>query len=292
MLTHRERYDVPIDSPEEAEVHENIIHEAAMLAKMNHPHVLAFRGLIMSLRERPDHPGTAVRVPAYIAFELGECSLEDLLTNMRSEKRLFPLREALVVALHVASALAYFEEERIVHRDLKPANILVFFQDDGSLVFKVGDVRLARFLSERHRSPSGARLPPSAAMTNVGTPLYAAPEVASGRYSSNADVFSFGVVMVAMIALHVIPESGFIDFHSQYQLFDIRDSVRVWLGAKGLPTLSRLFSSCLEVNPRHRPSAKDTLSELQKVLVSTLEPSSSLDVGCCGLYERIPFSRL
>ena len=47
-------------------------------------------------------------------------------------------------------------------------------------------------------------------MTSVGTPIYISPEVmANDRYDSKADVYSFAVVLVAMIRV----DKNIIEFH-------------------------------------------------------------------------------
>ena len=72
--------------------------------------------------------------------------------------------------------------EGIVHRDLKPDNCLV----SETYSIKVADFGEARAVLENNT------------MTQVGTPLYIAPEIVKGdHYGKAADVFSF-----AMTALH------------------------------------------------------------------------------------------
>jgi len=70
----------------------------------------------------------------------------------------------------------------IMHRDLKPDNCLV----DRNYTLKVADFGEARAFNENNT------------MTQVGTPLFIAPEIVRGdHYDTHADVFSFALTMLA-----------------------------------------------------------------------------------------------
>jgi serine/threonine protein kinase len=93
--------------------------------------------------------------------------------------------QQLEIALGVAKGLAYLHSQQppILHRDLKPSNVLL-------------DERLTPLLCDfgmsRHEASSGS----IDAMTAVGTPHFAAPEVISHMpYNVSADVWSFGALL-------------------------------------------------------------------------------------------------
>ena len=110
----------------------------------------------------------------------------------------------------VLEGFAHLHANGIIHRDVKPSNIFVH-----DLRAKIGDLGLATTLSTSSPSsaPAGScgegeyssdggaaeeddrRV--SAASSDVGTFLYAAPEVSDGsRYDEKCDVYSLGVVLV------------------------------------------------------------------------------------------------
>lgn len=104
-----------------------------------------------------------------------------------------PLPEVEEWLAGIAGGTAFLHDRGIVHRDLKPANV---FRENG--VVKIGDVGLSKFITPSRRS---------AQTESVGTVYYMAPEVARGKYGSELDVYSLGVMLYEMIAGHV-PFSG------------------------------------------------------------------------------------
>ncbi|CAN1121875.1 Proline-rich receptor-like protein kinase PERK5 [Linum perenne] len=101
----------------------------------------------------------------------------------------FPTR--LKIALGSAKGLAYLHEDchpKIIHRDIKSSNILLDLNFDA----KVADFGLAKLSTDNHTHVS----------TRVmGTFGYLAPEYASsGKLTEKSDVFSFGVMLLELIA--------------------------------------------------------------------------------------------
>ena len=223
-----------------------IKHEAMLLSKLHHDRILSFRGVVNA---------AGTKNPKYILFELADDSLKGYFDKMT---HLLTVKEVRRLGIHLLSALAYLASFRIVHRDLKPANVLVFVEDDGSIVFKVGDVGLAKFTSDR-----SSRRTRGGTLSNAGTPLYKAPEVEDGHYDAKVDVFSFGVMLLEAVATRAVPNTTFRKLTSLMQLHRMCAYACDWLTSTGHPAFSQLLRDCVAEDPADRPTAAVALARLR-----------------------------
>lgn len=105
------------------------------------------------------------------------------------------------VCQQLLEGIGYMHENMVVHRDLKPANILITrsrADPDAEIESKrqLHDVKIADFGLSRCLNEVGGD---TAAMTAVGTPAFAAPEVLRGDYDEKADFWSFGCILYTML---------------------------------------------------------------------------------------------
>ena len=108
-----------------------------------------------------------------------------------------------------ASAIEFMHGQRnvVVHRDVKPGNILIKRNGD-QITVKVTDFGLSKI--------SDTSDPAKTAMftTAAGTPAFMAPELfTQNKYDKSVDVFSLGLVFLAMITFKpgdqfLAPEKG------------------------------------------------------------------------------------
>ena len=107
-----------------------------------------------------------------------------------------PEREAVRLAIQIATALETAHKKGIIHRDLKPANIMV--TDESSV--KLLDFGLAK-LYEQSTGESTAEFPATQAGAVLGTVAYMSPEQAQGKPAdSRSDIFSFALVLYEMLS--------------------------------------------------------------------------------------------
>ena len=149
--------------------------EIKLAAKLQHPHILG-------LYDSGVSDGQMFYVMPFVKGE----SLRDRLDR---EGQL-SVDEALRITIEVADALGFAHAQGIVHRDIKPENILL--NADHALVADFGIARAASEAGQQKLTQTGMA---------VGTPVYMAPEQASGEVvGPTADLYSLGCVLYEMLA--------------------------------------------------------------------------------------------
>ena len=148
--------------------------EARSIAAMNHPYICQLYDI-----------GSDYLVLEYVEGKSLPCPL--------------PEREAVRLAIQIATALEAAHKKGIIHRDLKPGNIMV--TDEGSA--KLLDFGLAK-LYEQDASGSNlatADYPATQAGAVLGTVAYMSPEQAQGKpVDARSDIFSFGLVLYEILS--------------------------------------------------------------------------------------------
>jgi serine/threonine protein kinase len=124
------------------------------------------------------------KVQIFIVMEL--CSGGDLYKRLPYSER-----DASSISSKLCSAIAYMHSKDIVHRDLKFENIM-WESDAPDAEIKVIDFGLSKkFLpTERHRTMT----------EGVGTIYTMAPQVLQGIYTSQADLWSLGVISFMLVS--------------------------------------------------------------------------------------------
>ena len=100
-------------------------------------------------------------------------TLTSYVKNKRLKRSFGKLKELFIGC---AESIKYLHEKNIIHRDIKPDNILL--DKDGNV--KQCDFNVMKTLKDFNAMAS----------TQVGTPLYSAPEVYTGQYNKSADIWS------------------------------------------------------------------------------------------------------
>jgi hypothetical protein len=144
----------------------------AQCLNLKHPNLLALFDL------RTDAQGDHWVVMEYI-------SGESLANVLQRHPQGLPIDLARQWFLEMARGVAYLHDHGIVHRDLKPGNI---FLEGGAV--KVGDYGLCKFISSSQHA---------AQTQSVGTVHYMAPEVSTGNYNKQVDVYAAGIILFEMI---------------------------------------------------------------------------------------------
>jgi len=142
-----------------------------------------------------DHP-TVVKLAAsfedhrniYLVMEL--CRGGELFDRIVDAGH-FTEQQAAILVRQMCRSLCYIHASGVCHRDLKPENFL--FLDKGPLEdsqLKLVDFGLAKRFSSQQ----------AVFTTCLGTPAYVAPEVLSGSYSVECDLWSCGVIVYILLS--------------------------------------------------------------------------------------------
>jgi tRNA A-37 threonylcarbamoyl transferase component Bud32 len=215
--------------------------EAQAAAGLSHPNVV-------TIYDAGEHDGRL-----FLVMELVEGrALDEVLREAaRDERAIAELLEK------TARGVAAAHEKGIVHRDLKPLNVLVTAGGEP----KVGDFGLA------HLVDSGADLTRTG--TQLGTPLYMAPEQVEGRageITPRTDVYGLGAMLYE--ALTGRPPHGGQTIHEIYGNIVRREPVPPRsLNARISRDLQTIALKALEKSPRGRyATAAELADDLRRFL--------------------------
>ncbi|CAN1343656.1 CDPK-related kinase 5 [Linum perenne] len=121
----------------------------------------------------------------YIVMEL--CEGGELLDKILARGGKYSEDDAKIVMIQILNVVAYCHLQGVVHRDLKPENFLFSTKDEDSQL-KAIDFGLSDFVKPDERLND-----------IVGSAYYVAPEVLHRSYSTEADVWSIGVIAYILL---------------------------------------------------------------------------------------------
>jgi len=232
-------------------------HEAAVLAGLNHPHVVRFFG-----HGTIHYGGTVVYFIVVEALRGG--TLHQLLQSSRERNCRNRCIQALPHLAGLVDALWYLHHSAaprhvICHRDLKPDNI--GFSADGTI--KVFDFGLCGVIARGGAPPSGPGGGPGRLFLRgqTGSIRYMAPEVALGQlYDESIDVYSFSLVAWEMLHLKK-PFAGLnVEAHRRVVCMG---GGREEMERQVPKPLSDLVQACWRTDPNDRPSLAQLAAALR-----------------------------
>lgn len=169
---------IPYNSPEYA--YKTVMKEHTILSQINHPRILRYFGFFQT-----DDSWNMITEFA----ERG--NLGDFLHRRKQQEAILSQRVVMAKFRDMAEALQYLHQRKVIHRDLKPENVLI----DADNRLKLADFGIAKICTN-------ISLDEEMNMTIVGTPLFMAPEVASGKqYDYKSDVWPLGVIFYELCML-------------------------------------------------------------------------------------------
>ncbi|XP_035711186.1 calcium-dependent protein kinase 28-like [Folsomia candida] len=159
----------------------------------------------------------------------------------------------------LVEGLKFLHDNKVIHRDLKPDNVM-FTTFEYGLPIKIGDFGLARWILPEDGSTF---------TSSVGTQVYRAPEVSDGKYSYQADLFSFGLIIWELTAL--------IQADKNANLFDklVNDGNETLVEEHPLlgDKLRKIIISCTKRDPINR---FESVYEIAEILVEPMKPAQEI----------------
>lgn len=173
-----------MQNPDEITYRE-VLREIKLMTQLRHTHIINFIGAVTI-------PEKLCLVTEYMPYG----SLRHVIKKHRGLQWIVKLK----LMRDTAVGMAFLHANNMVHRDLKPDNVLVASLDKhANITCKVCDFGSSRQVGIKKMGAEGISPPRSSGsqMTlMIGTPLYMAPEVLSGKdYGPKADIFSYAILL-------------------------------------------------------------------------------------------------
>nr|XP_019583542.1 PREDICTED: tyrosine-protein kinase Fer isoform X1 [Rhinolophus sinicus]XP_019583543.1 PREDICTED: tyrosine-protein kinase Fer isoform X1 [Rhinolophus sinicus]XP_019583544.1 PREDICTED: tyrosine-protein kinase Fer isoform X1 [Rhinolophus sinicus] len=221
------------DLPQELKI--KFLQEAKILKQYDHPNIVKLIGVCTQ------------RQPIYIIMELIPGG--DFLSFLRKKKDELKLKQLVKFSLDAASGMSYLESKNCIHRDLAARNCLVGENN----VLKISDFGMSRQEDGGVYSSSGLKQIPI---------KWTAPEALNyGRYSSESDVWSFGILLWETFSLGVCPYPGMTNQQAREQ---VERGYRMSAPQHCPEDIFKIMMKCWDYKPENRPK----FSELQKELTA------------------------
>uniref|UniRef100_A0A3B3YE59 Tyrosine-protein kinase n=1 Tax=Poecilia mexicana TaxID=48701 RepID=A0A3B3YE59_9TELE len=210
------------DLPPELKI--RFLSEARILKQYDHPNIVKLIGVCTQ------------RQPIYIVMEL--VSGGDFLSFLRKKKDELKTKQLVRFAVDAAAGMAYLESKNCIHRDLAARNCLV----GESNVLKISDFGMSRQEDDGVYSSSGLKQIPI---------KWTAPEALNyGRYSSESDVWSYGILLWETFSLGVCPYPGMTNQQAREQ---VEKGYRMSCPQRCPDDVYKVMQRCWQYNPEDRP---------------------------------------
>ncbi|XP_004349267.1 tyrosine-protein kinase Srms [Capsaspora owczarzaki ATCC 30864] len=223
-----------------ARAEQDFVLEAELLRKLNHTNIVNVLAVLPAGRGQPQ-----MLVLEYVPYG----DLRNLLRQSAKCDVAWSPEEYVHVATGIAAGMGYLEQARVLHRDLAARNVLV----GSHLVAKIADFGLSRELNDKdyYKLQSKQKLPVR----------WMAPETLNYRkFSSQSDVFSYGVVLWELFTMGQPP---WADVERDQYLVGLKRGDRLPQPPTCPAQLYSLMLATWEWDPSARPSFADCVGLLQ-----------------------------
>ncbi|KFP73101.1 hypothetical protein N310_07397, partial [Acanthisitta chloris] len=208
------------------ELKAKFLQEARILKQYRHPNIVRLIGVCTQ------------KQPIYIVMELVQGG--DFLSFLRSEGPHLRVKELIKMTENAAAGMEYLESKHCIHRDLAARNCLVTERN----TLKISDFGMSREEEDGIYASTGG-------MKQIPV-KWTAPEALNyGRYSSESDVWSFGILLWEAFSLGAVP---YANLSNQQTREAVEQGMRLDSPEQCPEEVYRLMQRCWEYDPRRRPS--------------------------------------
>uniref|UniRef100_A0A8C7H4B2 Tyrosine-protein kinase n=1 Tax=Oncorhynchus kisutch TaxID=8019 RepID=A0A8C7H4B2_ONCKI len=208
--------------------------EARILKQYDHPNIVKLIGVCTQ------------KQPIYIIMELVQGG--DFLSFLRCEGHNLKSNMLVKMAENVASGMEYLESKKCIHRDLAARNCLVGEQSR----VKISDFGMSREQQDGVYSAAGGlkQIPVK----------WTAPEALNyGRYTTESDMWSFGVLLWEIFSRGVTP---YTSMSNQQTRDEVEKGYRMLAPNSCPPDVYAIMCRCWQYDTRNRPSFSKLRTEL------------------------------
>ncbi|XP_061521736.1 tyrosine-protein kinase Fes/Fps [Phycodurus eques] len=208
--------------------------EARILKQYDHPNIVKLIGICTQ------------KQPIYIIMELVKGG--DFLSFLRQDGPSLTPKMLVRMTEGVAAGMEYLETRKCIHRDLAARNCLVAEQH----IVKISDFGMSRQQDDGvYSAEGGLRQVPI---------KWTAPEALNyGRYTTESDVWSFGVLLWEVFSMGMIP---YTSMSNQQVREEVDKGYRMPAPRDCPPEVSTLMSNCWQHEPQNRPSFQKLRADL------------------------------
>ncbi|CAH1264279.1 MERTK [Branchiostoma lanceolatum] len=239
---------------------ESFVTEALRMKDFHHPNIMSLIGLIMEPPETRFLPVKAMVVLPFMKH--GDLHTFLLRSRLADKPKFVPIQTLLKFSVDIAKGMEYLGQMEFLHRDLAARNCML----DEQLVVKVADFGLSRKIYCENYYRQGS-------MVKVPVKWLAMESLADRVYTTQSDVWSFGVTLWEIITRGATPYPGVAN-HEVYDL--LLKGLRLQKPRDCSDQLYQIMYSCWRINPKHRPSFNFLVRKLHTML-SAMPPPPSID---------------
>ncbi|KAH3759437.1 Protein tyrosine and serine/threonine kinase [Pelomyxa schiedti] len=208
----------------------------------------------------------------WIVSELMEMSLRQLL-----QQKDLTFMEVVAVSSGIAKGMTALHRRKYMHRDLSSNNVLL----DSCGTPKITDFGVSRAL-QQHQIDRGSKPAPIGSFTNgAGTPIYLPPQMHTGHYGIQGDMWEFAVLLSELLQREVppvkMPKTG----------AQVIEFMRVQRASLSAPEIAEVDRICDDVGDYPVVECLSRKIAIISALRSEPKMNNNVHRACAGLFRLV-----